>query len=208
MPHDRGIAIRESAKLRVGASGRRRGAGLRRWNCSMCGCMPNVTLLRGRPSGQARVHGRTWSRAPTPATSRAGDRQRERRVLELLSSSGARPWASRARGASPGRTDGCGRQSEGRRSSSLAESTPRGELARPQAKLIKTWQGHAQGEESPPMRAARLFPCIIVACSLSQGKISSLFGQSVTALIHDVSDVGERARSRRQGLKRSGEPGA
>ena len=38
------------------------------------------------------------------------------------------------------------------------------------------------------MRAPRVFLCVLVGLSLP-GQIASLFGQSVTALIHDVSNA-------------------
>ena len=41
------------------------------------------------------------------------------------------------------------------------------------------------------MRVSRVFLCMFVGLSL-RGQIASLFGQSVTTLIHDVSDDGRR----------------
>ena len=145
LPHDRGIAIANLQNcawvlLDVSAT---RPAALELLNVWV---LPNVTLLRSQP----RTSACSWENVVTGAYAcykRAGDRGRERRVLELLSTQARDPGL---RDLAVLRLAGL-KAAEGnlKEAIELARRVDaRGELARPRAKLIETW--HQMLKEKRP----------------------------------------------------------
>ena len=137
LPHDRGIAIANLQNcawvlLDVPAA---KPAALELLNVWV---LPNVTLLRSQP----RTSACSWENVVTGAYAcykRAGDPQRERRVLELLSTQARDPGL---RDLAVLRLAGL-KAAEGNLKEAIElarRADSRGELTRPQAKLIKTWQ--------------------------------------------------------------------
>jgi hypothetical protein len=136
-PHDRGVAIANLQNcawvlLDVPAA---KPAALELLNVWV---LPNVTLLRSQP----RTSACSWENVVLGAYAcykRAGDAQRETRVLELLSTQARDPGL---RDLAMLRLAGL-KAAEGNLKEAIAIARrvdSRGELARPQAKLIKTWK--------------------------------------------------------------------
>lgn len=63
------------------------------------------------------------------------------------------------------------------------------EFTRPRAKLVRTLQHKLEGKRAP-MRVARLIACLVIGV-VFPGQLTSLFGQGVATLIHDVSDMAD-----------------
>ena len=149
--------------------------------------LPNATLLRTLPRSSAC----SWENVMMGAYAsyrKASDVHGERRVLELLSTQARDPGLRdlailRLAGQ---KAD----QGSLKEAIDIARKTDsRGEFAEDRARLLEYWQHEAQTQQGALMRVASLIAFLIGIVLSTQ--ISTLFGQDMSGLVVDVSEMAD-----------------